>query len=101
MSKVGKIALDTEGHEMSEIGKIALDTEGHEIILHDADEAKLAALGKKRIVSRRCSDDRGNGTKFQHLFHAGDVFLYHCNSTTISRMSDNSGKHYLQYWPRH
>jgi UDP-glucose 6-dehydrogenase len=29
---------------------ITMDKEGHKIVIHDADEAKLAALGKKRIT---------------------------------------------------
>jgi hypothetical protein len=33
---------------MAEIEKHILDRDGHELVIHDADEAKLAALGKKR-----------------------------------------------------
>jgi hypothetical protein len=43
------------------IETITIDKEGHEIILHDADEAKLAALGKKRIISDIVAHCRGDG----------------------------------------
>lgn len=49
---------------MTVIEEHILDREGHELIIHDADEAKLAALGKKRILDiERQVNDRGNGTK--------------------------------------
>lgn len=35
-------------HHVGEV--VTVDRDGHEIIIHDADEAKLAALGKKRTL---------------------------------------------------
>jgi hypothetical protein len=41
--------MDTSDVIRQHVGElVTVDKEGHEIILHDADEAKLAALGKKR-----------------------------------------------------
>jgi len=43
--------MDTSDMLKQHVGEIVtVDREGHEIIIHDADEAKLAALGKKRTL---------------------------------------------------
>jgi predicted regulator of Ras-like GTPase activity (Roadblock/LC7/MglB family) len=34
--------------KLDTVEAITIDKEGHKVIIHDADEAKLAALGKKR-----------------------------------------------------
>lgn len=36
---------------------ITIDKDGHKIVIHDADEAKLASLGKKRIEYLRIYQD--------------------------------------------
>lgn len=70
--------------EVSAFEGITIDKHGQKIIIHDADEAKLAALGKKRTIKHDSKlTFRGNGTQFQHLFHVGNVFLYHCHGIMI------------------
>ena len=73
--------MDTSDEIRQHVGEmVTVDREGHEIVIHDADEAKLAALGKKRT---RCYFlnliFRGDGQKFQYPLDARDVFLYYCD----------------------
>jgi len=35
---------------MGVVEGVPVDKDGHKVIIHDADEAKLAALGKKRLL---------------------------------------------------
>jgi len=87
--------------KISAVEGITIDKDGQKVIIHDADEAKLAALGKKRTALNESKlTFRGNGSEFQHLLDARDVFLYHCY-----RMMDLfgylmmcSGKLFLQSW---
>lgn len=37
---------------MAQNGAITIDKDGQKVILHDADEAKLAAMGKKQEMER-------------------------------------------------
>jgi hypothetical protein len=37
---------------MAQNGGITIDKDGQKVILHDADEAKLAAMGKKQEMER-------------------------------------------------
>jgi hypothetical protein len=49
--------------EVSAVEGITIDKHGQKIIIHDADEAKLAALGKKRTAKYETKlTFRGNGT---------------------------------------
>jgi len=81
------------------IERVVVDKEGHDIVIHDADEARLAALGKKRFPFTFKTNNRGDGAKLQHIFHARDVLLHYCNgiSHLISRLTI-SGKRFLPSW---
>ena len=49
--------------EFSAVEGITIDKHGQKVIIHDADEAKLAALGKKRTAKYESKlTFRGNGT---------------------------------------
>jgi len=51
--------------KISAVEGITIDKDGQKVIIHDADEAKLAALGKKRTALNESKlTFRGNGAEF-------------------------------------